>query len=59
MILKSRARYFHRAENLLVVVGNPRILKEDISWSKWLGFCKANGLWYGDSGEGELDKLSI
>jgi len=42
-----------RADNLLVVVGNPSIMKEDIAWSKWLGFCKENGLWYGETGEEE------
>jgi len=42
-----------RANNLLVVVGNPSIMKEDIAWSKWLGFCKENGLWYGETGEEE------
>ena len=42
-----------RAEHLLVVVGNPNIMKEDIAWAKWLGFFKENGLWYGETGEAE------
>ena len=39
-----------RAENLLVVVGNPNIMKDDITWKEWLEFCRANGLWYGETG---------
>ena len=40
-----------RAQHALVVVGEPNTMKEDPAWSQWLGFCKDNGLWYGESGE--------
>lgn len=40
-----------RAERVLVVVGEPNIMREDKAWGQWLGFCKDNGLWYGEKGE--------
>lgn len=34
-----------RAESMLVVVGNPNIMKEDTAWAQWLEFCKQGGVW--------------
>ena len=55
--VERRAGLFHqhkrmnvaltRAENLLVVVGDPDTMAEDPLWNEWLGFCRDNGLWYG------------
>lgn len=42
-----------RAENLLIVVGNPNVMAEDHVWRQWLWFCLRNGLWYGAKGETE------
>lgn len=39
-----------RAENLFVVVGNPRVMTRDPIWRQWLWFCLRNGLCYGDLG---------
>jgi hypothetical protein len=57
----SRAGLFHqpkrmnvaltRAEHVLIVVGNPEIMKLDHAWKEWLDFCAENGLWYGESGK--------
>lgn len=57
---ESRAGLFHqpkrmnvaltRAEHLLIVVGNPDIMKLDKAWKQWLDFCGQNGLWYGEAG---------
>ena len=44
-----------RAERVLVVVGEPNIMREDKAWGQWLGFCKDNGLWYGEKGEENSD----
>jgi len=30
---------------MLVVVGNPNIMKEDTAWAQWLEFCKQGGVW--------------
>lgn len=40
-----------RAQHALVVVGEPNAMRDDPAWAQWLGFCKDNGLWYGESGE--------
>jgi hypothetical protein len=37
-----------RCENLLLVIGNPATMRNDPIWSKWLDFCRQNGLWYGE-----------
>jgi helicase MOV-10 len=37
-----------RAENLLVVVGNPDTMTHDPAWNEWLDFSRKNGLWYGE-----------
>lgn len=37
-----------RAEKLLIVVGNPKLMIKDPAWKEWLLFCKDNGLWYGE-----------
>lgn len=37
-----------RADHLLVVVGNPDTMSKDPAWNDWLGFCRENGLWYGE-----------
>jgi superfamily I DNA and/or RNA helicase len=37
-----------RSENLLLVIGNPTTMRNDPIWSKWLDFCRQNGLWYGE-----------
>lgn len=42
-----------RAEKLLVVVGNPTLMRKDKLWSVWLDYCRENGLWYGASLEGQ------
>jgi AAA domain len=42
-----------RAENLLIVVGNPSVMAEDHVWRQWLWFCLRNGLWYGARGDTE------
>jgi hypothetical protein len=57
---ESRAGLFHqpkrmnvaltRAEHLLIVVGNPDIMKLDKAWKEWLDFCGENGLRYGETG---------
>eukprot|EP00980_Cylindrotheca_fusiformis_P002905 scaffold675_cov103-Cylindrotheca_fusiformis.AAC.16 len=39
-----------RAENMLVVVGDPRLMEKDPLWKQWLEFCFHNGLWYGKQG---------
>jgi superfamily I DNA and/or RNA helicase len=39
-----------RAENLLVVVGDPKLMEKDQTWKQWLEFCFHNGLWYGKQG---------
>jgi len=46
-----------RAENLLIVVGNPNAMATDRLWRQWLWFCLRNGLWYGsvDDSCGILD----
>jgi helicase MOV-10 len=36
-----------RAENLLVVVGNPNLMKKDPAWNAWLEFVRDNGFWFG------------
>ncbi len=36
-----------RADDLLIVVGNPIIMKKDPSWSVFLEFCREHGFWYG------------
>lgn len=36
-----------RAENLLIVVGNPEVMREDVIWRQFLWFCLRNGLYYG------------
>jgi helicase MOV-10 len=38
-----------RAENLLVVVGNPHLMVRDGVWKQFLWFCLRNGLWYGET----------
>jgi len=40
-----------RAEHVLVVVGDPDIMRDDNAWKQWLGFCRENGLWYGEKAE--------
>ena len=45
-----------RAENLLVVVGNPNCMFRDPVWKQFLLFCNRNGLWYG---QGCLRETSI
>lgn len=42
-----------RAEDLLIVVGNPVIMKKDPLWSVFLEFCKEHGFWYGVPGSPE------
>jgi helicase MOV-10 len=37
-----------RAENLMVVVGNPDTMARDKKWKQWLDFVRHNGLWYGE-----------
>lgn len=44
-----------RAENLLIVVGNPNLMKEDVSWSIWMDFCRSFGLWWGSSETSPLE----
>jgi hypothetical protein len=39
-----------RPENMLIVVGNPKVMVEDFVWRQFLWFCLRNGLWYGESG---------
>jgi hypothetical protein len=46
-----------RAERVIVVVGEPNIMREDNAWAQWLGFCKDNGLWYGEKGEEKSDNM--
>ncbi len=46
-----------RADCALVVVGEPNIMRDDIAWSRWLDFCKENGLWYGEK-DGETKIVS-
>ena len=38
-----------RAENLLIVVGNPTIMEKDPLWTAWLGYCRHHGFWYGEA----------
>jgi helicase MOV-10 len=55
--VERRAGLFHqhkrmnvaltRAENLLVVVGDPDTMMVDPSWASWLLFCRDHGLWFG------------
>jgi len=40
-----------RAENLLVVVGDPTIMEQDDVWKEWLEFCYHHGFWYGTTGD--------
>jgi len=40
-----------RAERILVVVGEPNLMRYDKAWVQWLSFCRDNGLWYGEKGE--------
>lgn len=40
-----------RAENLLVVVGDPTMMEQDVVWKQWLEFCYHHGFWYGTKGE--------
>nr|XP_033773425.1 helicase MOV-10 isoform X2 [Geotrypetes seraphini] len=40
-----------RAKALLIVVGNPIILSKDVSWYKFLGYCKQEGGYVGYSYE--------
>ena len=37
-----------RAENLLVVVGDPTMMEQDAAWKQWLEFCYQHGFWYGN-----------
>lgn len=46
-----------RAEHLLIVVGNPTIMKEDKAWQDWLEFCAKHGLWYGETCRGVANKF--
>ena len=46
-----------RAEQILVVVGEPNLMREDRAWMQWLIFCRDNGLWYGEKGE-EMEKMT-
>lgn len=39
-----------RAEHMMVVVGDPKLMEKDQAWKQWLDFCFHNGLWYGESG---------
>jgi len=39
-----------RAENLLVVVGDPAMMEQDQVWKEWLDFCYHHGFWYGIKG---------
>ena len=38
-----------RAKALLIIVGNPDILKMDLDWREFLAFCQRHGLWFGPS----------
>lgn len=40
-----------RAENLLVVVGDPAMMEQDEVWKQWLEFCYQHGFWYGTKSE--------
>ena len=40
-----------RAERILVVVGEPDLMRDDMAWMQYLRFCRDNGLWYGDKWE--------
>lgn len=40
-----------RAENLLVVVGDPVMMEQDSVWKQWLEFCYHHGFWYGTKSE--------
>ena len=42
-----------RAEKMLIVVGNPTLMKQDPIWSEWVQFCLQSGLWYGEDGSDE------
>ncbi|KAL3919760.1 MAG: hypothetical protein SGILL_003592 [Bacillariaceae sp.] len=64
--VERRAGLFHqhkrmnvaltRAENLLVVVGDPDAMVEDPCWKEWLEFCRDKGLWYGErAAEAKID----
>jgi AAA domain len=37
-----------RAEKLMIVIGNPLLMKKDPLWSVWLDYCREHGLWYGE-----------
>eukprot|EP00957_Ditylum_brightwellii_P100301 7643726-Ditylum_brightwellii.AAC.1 len=37
-----------RAEKLLIVVGNPKLMKKDKLWGEFLLFCRHYGCWYGE-----------
>jgi superfamily I DNA and/or RNA helicase len=36
-----------RAEQLLIIVGDPSAMSKDLVWRQFLWFCLRNGLWYG------------
>jgi len=46
-----------RAENILIVVGNPLSMVKDDVWREWLRFCYQNGLWYGENGGASVEKI--
>ncbi|MCJ1437606.1 hypothetical protein MMC27_006993 [Xylographa pallens] len=42
-----------RAREGLIVVGDAGLLARDERWRVWVGFCRRNGLWEGEGGEGQ------
>jgi len=40
-----------RAQDLLIVVGNPKVMTKDPLWSVWLDYCREHGLWYGEGSD--------
>ncbi|GAX12635.1 putative helicase MOV10L1 [Fistulifera solaris] len=45
-----------RAENLLIVIGNPEVMRDDIIWRQFLWFCLRNGVYYGLADERLTEK---
>ena len=47
------------AENVLIVVGNPLIMENNIIWRDCLLFCYKNELWYGENIKTTMDQPKI